>query len=195
MFCIEFRNKDTTFFYEFLNENRAAKKMTSFCSHCEIFRNCCENYWLNKIRANVIFVKIFNRLILFSFSRSSIIKRIRESQIDWITIENLSFFKFKKNCIIFKNLCIQSRTIRSFLLNFFLRFEWSDRNTKCTAFAVERIIFAIIDEHIAQLQFFYFFVQNDERAITFEYDFAAKFTNYIEFANAIDIEDKRESSS
>ncbi len=93
--------------------------MTSFYSHCEILRSCCENYWLSKIRANVIFVKIFDRSISFSFSRSSIIKRIRESQIDWITIENLSFFKFRENCIIFKNLCIRSRIIRSLLFNFF----------------------------------------------------------------------------
>jgi hypothetical protein len=119
MLCIEFWSDDTTLFFELLNKNRAVKKITSFCSHCEILRNCCENYWLNKIRANVIFVKIFDRSISFSFSSSSIIKRVRESQINWITIENLSFFKFSKNFIIFKNFCIRLRTTRSFLLNFF----------------------------------------------------------------------------
>ncbi len=93
--------------------------MTSFCSHCEILRSCCENYWQSKIRANVIFVNIFDRSISLSFSRSKIIERIRELQIDWITIENLSFFRFRENYIIFKNLWIRSRTIRSLLLNFF----------------------------------------------------------------------------
>jgi hypothetical protein len=93
--------------------------MTSFYSHCENLRNCCVNYWLSKIHANVIFVKIFNHSISFSFSFSLIIKRIRESQIDWITIENLLFFRFKRNCIIFKNLCIRSRIIHSHSLNFF----------------------------------------------------------------------------
>jgi hypothetical protein len=91
----------------------------SFCLHCENFRNCCENYWLNKILANVIFVKTFVCITSFSFSSSWITKRIRESQIDWITIENLLFFKFRENCIIFKNLCIRSRIVHSHLFNFF----------------------------------------------------------------------------
>ncbi len=131
--CIEFRSEDIKLFLQISNENLAAKKMMSFYSHCEIFRSCCESYWQSKIRANVIFVNIFDHSTSLSLSRSSIIKRIRESQIDWIAIENLLFFRFKENCIIFKDFCIRSRIIHSRSLNLY-----STEKTWCFLFRLNR---------------------------------------------------------
>jgi hypothetical protein len=195
MLCIEFRSENIIFLLQISNENFAAKKMTSFCSHYEILFNCCKSYWLNKIRANVIFVNIFDRSISLSLSRSSIIKRIRESQIDWITIENLLFFRFKENCIIFKNLCIRSRIIHSHSLNSFFTIRMKRRRHEMLSIHNWTNNFYDCWRTCCTIAILSFLCTKRRTSSYVRIRSRKEITNFIEFANAIDIESERRSTS
>jgi hypothetical protein len=76
-------------------------------------------FFLKRNDLTTIFVKIFNRSISFLFSRLSIIKRIRASRINSITIENFRFLNIKKIVLFSKIFAFNREQYVRFFIQFF----------------------------------------------------------------------------